>query len=291
MKLKTYLNTRIRKNSQRTYTSILNGFEAWLKTKRKKLDNAEYTDEDVHEYLEALRKRNGKKWKRSAKNTALTVIKGFARFQIDRIDIGTNLEDIQLERKIQQRLRNVINMKKYVEPEPEPLALDIPDIKKVLEKASKEHYPIFLCYFALGVRKMELPTMRKIDLKNRSVVFTTLKNKTRVGSRKLFYPKFMDDIMRGISEGTIRIKYRRSNYEYIFKKYRGHFKTRFIPLSTRHTFRTHMMNSINDEPLVRRLMGHKVAGAAGHYDEVFDREKKKAMQKDHYLIKEGVISA
>lgn len=289
MKLKNYLKNYVRENSQETYGSVLMDFSDYLKKKRKKIDQAEYNDEDVHDYLEALRKRNGRKWKSSAKNTALTIIKGFAKWQMNRIDIGTTLEAMQLEKRIRQRLQNIRDMRKYVESEMPAMALDLPHIEKLLSRATDAHRPIFVCYLYFGVRKMELPTMREINLKARSVVFTTLKNKKQVGSRKLFYPKALDELMKRILENEIRVFYSSSNYGYIFDKYRKLFKTKFCPLSMRHTFRTHMMNALNDEPLVKSLMGHKVEGAAGHYDESFDREIKKAMQKDHYLIKSGVI--
>ncbi len=304
MKLDKFLKNEVRDGSRTTYTSILKAFEEYLDGD---IDKGEYGKDEVRNFLNKVGEK--KNWEPSSKNTGLAIIKSFAKYQLDNINqafdkpslreyenpsqdqmmnIMLQREEIEEEKdETEARLKKVRNMDRFTVEEDADMegnSLTLNQLEELLHKVDLKDRPIMVLYSYFGVRKMELPTFHNLDFDKNSVDFITLKGRTRVGRRRLYFPDYIREIFKAWEDGKLKLKYSKDGYYKKVKRYRktiGHEK--LSPLTFRHTFRTLMNDMDIDRKTVKYLMGHKQKDVTDSaYLDQHEDKVKRAMIDNHY---------
>lgn len=295
MKLGQYLETSVTDRSRRDYGRKLKEFREYLRDKGKDIDRGEYDDTDVTHFLEMEKDLSP-----SSMNNHLAIIKAFAGWQMDRINSTFSLEEgdggalktMMKRDEVREKLRTVRDIRNYVEEadEEEKNVLTMDQVEDLVWKSSQNDRPIIVMYFYFGLRRMELPTFTNhlddLDIDEGKVRFDTLKQKRKKRTRVLYFDERVADIFRGWKMDWIRLEMAKDSYYSKVHKYMDEIGVdQLNPTTGRRTFNTHMRDILDDDPLVKSLMGHKMksSGHTDHYDVTFEEAREKAMKEDHYF--------
>lgn len=293
MNLDRFLLDHVSSRTRDDYSRKLEEFKSFLEDKGKDIDKGEYGDTDVKEFLE-----NEKDLSSSSMNNYLAIIKSFAGWQQNRINSTYSLSNyddptkvLMIRDEIREKLQTVRDVSQYVESADDgDNALKKSQVSQLIDIASPIDRPVIVLYFYLGCRRMELPTftnhMSELDIKNNVLKIDTLKYKKKVRERYLYFNDWIAEIFRRWDNGNLKLVYSADGYWKKFKRYKDSLGVdQLNPTTGRRTFDTHMRDRLDDDPLVKSLMGHKLEskGMTDHYDVSFEEMRKKAMIDNHYF--------
>jgi integrase len=293
LKLDRFLLDHVSSRTRDDYSRKLKELKSFLEDKGKDMDKGEYGDTDVKEFLE-----NEKDLSPSSMNNYLAIIKSFAGWQQNRINSTYSLQNydnptkvLMIRDEIREKLQTVRDISQYVENADDgDNALRKNQVSDLIDIASPIDRPVIVLYFYFGCRRMELPTftnhLKELDIKNNVLKIDTLKYKKKVRERYLYFNDWVAQIFKRWDNGNLKLVYSSDGYYKKLKKYKDELGVdQLNPTTGRRTFDTHMRDILDDDPLVKSLMGHKLesSGMTDRYDVSFEEMRREAMIDKHYF--------
>ena len=220
-----------------------------------------------------------------SKKTILAVLKSFFAFCRANIERGISIEEIRQELTIRQRYDKIINLKipHFLKgnAEKEKQRIYLNDLKKILSVADKKDRDIIILLSYFGFRKSELLGIKfeNINFNENKIRIQTAK--TKIWRNLYFINKIKPILRRFMMEYKHNLRYDSINS--FLLKYRHIIGFRIYPHLFRHLFNTEMRKQLNNDYLIKKLMGHSNKDMTDLYTDVSEEEIKEAMQKKHYL--------
>lgn len=248
--------------------SLLNPFLDYVRKEGK--DAATFDEEEVRSYL--LNERGDLAY--STKKQILREIRRFAEWYYSH---RTDPDNEAGQRLRKERIKQ-ISLPKSVEKE-ERKALKIKELEKLLETAKIRssmdvHIFYLLAYF--GLRKSELQQIENVNWEEQFLEVVT-------GKTKKYRLLYFDDDAAGILANALENGWTEMKHHRV-KKYKHLFReVNFSLHNLRHTFNRYMRRRLNDDSLVRALMGHSDQSMTDYYDDKFREEIREAMVEKHYF--------
>lgn len=236
------------------------------------------------EILEYLQKRNDLSL--NSRKLFLTIIKSFFKYCLENINRGITIEEVRLELDITQRYNRIINFKipNFLKGDEnkEKAKLYYDGLLKLLKSAFNRDKEIIILLAYFGFRKSELLSLKydNIDFNNNKIRIQTAKTKKW---RNLFFIDKISPILQNF------LSYKDSlNYDSInsfLLKYKDILGFRIYPHLFRHLFNTEMRKKLQNDFILKKLMGHTFRDMTDSYTNVTEEDLRKAMTEQHYLKK------
>jgi len=276
-----WVKQRRSRNTYETYYYLLLPFHRWMREKRLTVDTV--TDRDIYAYL------NSRDWSNSQKNKFIAVIKKFFDWYSRRIPINDPIE-------YQRQMARIACIKEDITFYPPILtgrknALTYDELVKLLRVASEGDRPTIYLLAYFGLRKSELfsltpddliPEMNAVDI---SKVKLGKTKQARTEKLRLYYNDYVKEVVfPAYFEDPIRCP---KTFNARLVKYSKILGFRLFPHQLRGTFNTEMRRILEDDILLKVLMGHTVkrSDMTARYlsDDYLEEEKRKAMIDFHYM--------
>jgi len=253
----------------KTYGALLKQFENWLDGR----DIGEFSRDDVLTFMKE------KEWTNSSRNTCLSAIKGWAKFEKSRVPIGATLEEIQIGRQVEKKLENIASIKEYPQERKVKRPLTLEQIRWFLDvMAEVETRCLFWLFNWFGWRVGETKLITGIKWGNNSIDIQTEK---AGGMRTLYFDDYTERIMKYVIEkGLLNLSSKR--IWSMFKRYSTP-EIDLTPHICRHTFATRFAE-LTDRDTVRKMLGHGAEDVTAIYIDPAQQRIKELMLKHHYLM-------
>lgn len=294
--LEDFLAQEYRPSVKTYYKSLLTGFQQYLNTINKDLNDFEL--HDVKDYYD--KKIIGESWRKGSVDTFLYVIQSFCKWRNKELAeqlIGKRGEDFDRVQKKIVRLNRVIGMKKprLVEKIKTTQPVDKESLLKIFRVMIKDEHNHnlrkyafkrfwLLCWF--GCRVGELVSIKPdmITLDDNKIHFITLKT---IVERVNFYDDFTKNIIKEYLDRDYRlINISEQAYWGCLSRYTGMVGHRVYPKLGREAWNTNMQGVVDDN-FVKVICGHSIKGLRDISEvyRVYPVSKiKDIMMKQHYLI-------
>ncbi|KXA93904.1 hypothetical protein AKJ66_00405 [candidate division MSBL1 archaeon SCGC-AAA259E22] len=232
-----------------------------------------FDDEEVRNYL--LNERTD--LKRSTKIQILKAVRSFVQWYYAHCTDPEN----EAEQRLRKARIEGITLPQEEKKEKERKALKLKELEKLLETAKirrKKDYHVFYLLAYFGFRKSELQQIENVNWREQYLEVITGKTK----EQRLLY---FNDETAGKLATALENKWTDLKHSRV-----GRYKSLFPDLNfslhkLRHTFNKHMRRRLDDDSLVRALMGHSDQSMTDYYDDKFREEIKEAMVEKHYFTR------
>lgn len=289
--------------SERRY--VLGEFEAFLRGKNKRLED--FTQGDVEAWMRHL---VAKKIKASSRNVYLGMVKHFSNWLRDELPIPIGREELRAMLQRQRELGHIVRrVERFEVSEPSERAISPVILRKLLRASERrpDHRRAFMLYSFFGFRRNEgrLLRAKDVDFKRNEIRIRRETTKTSAGVRTIpFHPGIAEHlrsdggyVLGGEGPYSKEFFYmflrpydRVAGFHLRLKQFRSAFDT-YLSQALEQEFRSR----IRAEYIVKTLMGHKTKSGAdlteyyiGH-EEREEEDRRKAMCKLHWMVKEGLI--
>jgi site-specific recombinase XerD len=259
---------RGREKTLKTYLTLLQPFEQWLKER----GITEFDRQHVLEYLATRQDLSSK-----SKNVFLSAIRTWARWARGYAEDGPT----------QARLSRIESIKNFRVAPYEKTSLTMDQLRILLTKAQviPDDYCLLWLLLWFGLRVGELNLIRSVDYERGEI---TVETEKAGGTRKLFFDEYTAALLRYAQErGLLAMSPTR-----VWKRLRKYkaYAEGFSPHSCRHTFATFMAKVANRDVL-RKMLGHKPETVTDIYVHVSDEEVREVMLNKHYMKQFEVVSS
>ena len=234
----------------------------------------------------------------NSKSTYLAILKSFFKWMDANIDDGVTPDDLRDALRRHKQYKNILLIRREDFKVAEIPAFTLDELADIMYESQPNpmHHGLLYLLAYFGMRKAALLDLQ-IEHINIDEQFITRPD--TVGTHKNMPAKlYFDDRTRETIETLIdgrdvgylvfgnnpNVRMSDSTPNTICRRYGGLLGIDINPHRFRHTFNTHMRRALNDDMLLKRLMGHSIKGdMTGVYDTEIDEEIRHAMVDLHYM--------
>lgn len=234
----------------------------------------------------------------NSKSTYLAILKAFFKWMDANIDDGVTPDDLRDALRRHKQYKNILLIRREDYKVDEVSAFTLDELAGILTASHPNpmHHGLMYLLAYFGMRKAAL---LDLQIENINIGEQYITRPDTVGSHKNMPAKlYFDDRTLEVIETLIdgrdagylvfgnnpNCRMSDSTPNTICRRYGGLLGIDINPHRFRHTFNTHMRRALNDDLLLKRLMGHSIKGdMTGVYDTEIDEEIRHAMVELHYM--------
>jgi len=257
----------------------------------------EATKSDIYDYLDT--KLENDEIIKSTANEYIGKFKRFYKWLEDEQTVPVGQKELQQYHEDMNRIRKIIKMDRYRAPSrsEDPFTKrELIELLNIANDTDKYHF-LVLGYFGLRRSAYQNLKKRDINLSNRSLHIRAEETKT-YKERTLYFDGEIASILREMMNKSPNqwLLGRKPCKSYLNKRierneYSERLGTNVHPHRLRHTFNQHMKQILDDNLLLKRLMGHKVESTdmTARYSKPVEDIVRDAMTNKHYYKRFGIM--